>query len=80
MRRECAALALFSLRRKQARPVREPDEIFDKQPSALSTQHSDPLVTFRSSRIPLRFTVLRRPNLPSRNTVLLSPYSTGFYV
>ena len=49
MRRECAALALFSLRRKQARPVREPDAIFDKQPSVISYQPSVPLVALRSS-------------------------------
>ncbi len=48
MRRECAALAL-SLRRKKARPVREPDAIFDKQPSALSYQPSVPLVAIRCS-------------------------------
>ena len=39
MRRECAALALFLLRTKQARPAREPDAIFDK--SAISIQHSE---------------------------------------
>jgi hypothetical protein len=49
MRRECAALALFSLRRKQARPAREPDAIFENQPSALSIQHSVPLVAVRLS-------------------------------
>ena len=49
MRRECAALALFSLRRKQARPAREPDAIFDKQPPAISYQPSVPLVAVRLS-------------------------------
>jgi hypothetical protein len=47
MQRERAALALFLLRTKQARPAREPDAIFDK--SAISIQHSEPLVAFRPS-------------------------------
>ena len=47
MRRERAALALFSLGSKQARPAREPDGIFDR--SALSIQQSEPLVAFRPS-------------------------------
>ena len=46
MQRERAALALFLLRRKQARPAREPDAIFEKSAiskSAFSIQNPSSL-------------------------------------
>ena len=57
MRRERAALALFSLPRKQARPTREPDAIFENQPSAIGRQPSAPLVAFRPSPFAFRLSL-----------------------